>query len=141
MTDVALSRPDAPVPWPAPWLAAPWRAALWLTALAIGLAGCADAPAAPPVAEAASRQPKPAPPAGIVLAPQPGAPGSVALANDPSAPLDAPACGTAAREAVTVAQAVLPRQNASAGVCSSFACYDPATATYLGLDGYRHVCR
>jgi hypothetical protein len=101
-------------------------------------AGCADEtpPAAPaPVATAA-----PAAPAhgGIVLNPT----GSAApLSNDPSAPADTPLCGTAAREANGIGQAVLSHQYAQAGICSSFACYDPATATYIGADGYRHVCR
>ncbi|WP_419730409.1 hypothetical protein [Lichenicola sp.] len=83
---------------------------------------------------------------GIVLHPQTGEAvdnpaGAVALTNDPSAPADTPLCGVAARETNAIGQAVLSRQYASAGICSSFACYDPATATYIGSDGYRHVCR
>ena len=106
----------------------------------LALAGCADAPSAPPAtAPVAAVQPTPPRPAGIVLAPQPD--GAPALVNDPSAPADTPLCGVQAREADAVGQSLLPQQYAEAGICSSFACYDPATATYIGADGYRHVCR
>lgn len=123
--------------------AATARAAFWIAATGLAVAGCEDAPPAPPASPApvaeAPAQPAAAP-AGIVLTPQPGASG-VALTNDPSAPADTPLCGMAAREADAIAQGLLPRQYATAGICSGFACYDPATATYLGADGYRHVCR
>ena len=121
-------------------------------ALMLLVAGCADsavtAPVTPP--QAAASAPKPAtggPVAGgIVLHPQNGEvasdnAGGVALTNDPSAPADTPLCGVAAKETNAIGQTVLSRQYASAGICSSFACYDPATATYTGSDGYRHVCR
>ncbi len=107
-------------------------------AATLALAGCADTPppaAAPPVAVVAAAPPRAQ---GIVLSPQPQ--GAV-LANDPSAPADTPLCGVRAREANAVGQSLLPQQYAQAGICSSFACYDPATATYIGADGYRHVCR
>lgn len=113
-------------------------------AAALALAGCDDTTPAP---AAATSIPTAAAPAqapvtgGIVLNPQEGATGGVPLANDPSAPMNTPLCGTAAREADAIGQSLLSRQYATAGACSSFACYDPATATYLGADGYRHVCR
>ena len=118
-----------------------------LTVPVLVLAGCEDAPApAPVVAAAPASAPASAAPGGILLSPQPdgGAasqPAGMVLANDPSAPVDTPLCGAAARETDALGQALLPRQYAAAGVCQSFACYDPATATYIGLDGYRHVCR
>ena len=61
--------------------------------------------------------------------------------NDPPAAPDTPLCGRQARE-VNAIGAVLqgPRVSAS-GICARFACYDPLTATYIGADGYRHVCR
>ncbi|MBE7212662.1 MAG: BA14K family protein [Gluconacetobacter diazotrophicus] len=98
------------------------------------LSGCEDAtpPAATPV------------PAATAAAPTPNAtpvPAAITGVNDPSAPVDTPLCGTAARERSAIGQALLPRQYAEAGICRTFACYDPATATYLGADGYRHVCR
>lgn len=106
------------------------------------LAGCASVPppATVPVAAATSA---PAASDGIVLHPTAGTDGTapVMLVNDPSAPLDTPLCGMAAHEANAMSQALLGRQYATAGICSSFACYDAATATYLGADGYRHVCR
>ena len=117
------------------------RGVLLIAAGGLVLAGCEDVPAAPPLAPVAAAPARPAAgPAGIVLTPQPAGSG-VALTNDPSAPADTPLCGMAAREANGIGQTLLPRQYATAGICSSFACYDPATATYLGADGYRHVCR
>ncbi len=108
-----------------------------ILAATLALAGCADTPppAAAPVAVVAAAPPRAQ---GIVLSPQPQ--GAV-LANDPSAPADTPLCGAQAREADAIGQSLLPQQYAQAGICSSFACYDPATATYIGADGYRHVCR
>ncbi len=132
-------------------MAAGWRgrAAAMLMVPALGLAGCEDAPApaAVPVPAPAASAARPAAPGGIVLTPQPdggagpGPQGGVVLANDPSAPADTPLCGGGARERNAIGQSLLPRQYAEAGVCSGFACYDPATATYIGIDGYRHVCR
>ncbi len=106
----------------------------------LALAGCADTPPPPPAAAPVAAVPAPPPRSGgIVLSPQPE--GAPALANDPSAPADTPLCGIQAREANAVSQSLLAQQYAEAGICSSFACYDPATATYIGADGYRHVCR
>ncbi len=115
---------------------------------ATALSGCADTPAPVPVPAAAAAPAGPAPQraAAPVIAgsdqdpAQAGATLPVSL-NDPSAPVDTPLCGTAARENNGLGQSLLPRQYAEAGQCASFACYDPATATYLGADGYRHVCR
>lgn len=119
------------------------RASLRLACVAaLALAGCDDTPTAP-VTTTSAPTPAAAPAAatgGIVLNPQQGGTGAT-LVNDPSAPADAPVCGKAAREADAIGQSLLGRQYATAGACSSFACYDPATATYLGADGYRHVCR
>ena len=137
-------------------MATRWRARaaalLTIPALSLILAGCEDTPApvtAAPVtaASAAPARPEPAATGGIVLAPQPdaeaaagGRPGAM-LPNDPSAPIDTPLCGAAAREVDQIGETLLPQQYADAGICRSFACYDPATATYIGLDGYRHICR
>ncbi len=107
-------------------------------AAALALAGCADTPPPPAAAPVAAAAAAPAPTGGIVRSPQPQGP---VLANDPSAPADTPLCGVQAREADAIGQSLLPQQYAEAGICSSFACYDPATATYIGADGYRHVCR
>ena len=123
-----------------------WTGMGLVCAAALALAGCDDT--TPPPA-AVTSAPAAAAPAqaqaqvtgGIVLNPQEGAGGGLQLANDPSAPMNTPLCGTAAREADAIGQSLLSRQYATAGACSSFACYDPATATYLGADGYRHVCR
>lgn len=106
------------------------------------LAGCEDTPApAPTAAETPAKPVTPPAASGIVLTPQPEGGSGAALVNDPSAPADSPVCGPAAREAASIGQTLLSRQAATAGICSSFTCYDPATATYLGADGYRHVCR
>lgn len=111
----------------------------------MSLAGCADTPPttapAGPVAAVTSDAPDAT--GGIVLHPTTGGDGTapVMLVNDPSAPLDTPLCGMAAREANAIGQTLLSRQYATVGICSSYACYDPATATYIGADGYRHVCR
>ncbi|MCQ8241489.1 hypothetical protein [Rhizosaccharibacter radicis] len=107
-------------------------------AVALLLSGCEDTPATSPApaATAVAAAPRPAATAAGVAAS-----GTVPLANDPSAPADTPLCGTAAREANDMGRNILASQYAQAGICSSFACYDPATATYIGADGYRHVCR
>ena len=120
--------------------ASAWTA-LWIAAAGATLAGCDDTPppAPTPVAEVPAKPA--AAPAGIVLTPQPQGPGRVVLTNDPSAPANTPLCGASSREANGIGQTLLSRQYATAGICSSFACYDPATATYIGADGYRHVCR
>lgn len=112
-----------------------------LALLAVGgapmLAGCDETPAPAPAPVVAAA---PAPASGIVLHPQPAGPGGP-FGNDPSAPAGTPLCGMAARENDAIAQSLLSRQYAEAGICSSYACYDAATATYIGADGYRHVCR
>ena len=93
--------------------------------------------------------PKPARPFVVRIAPPPTASaaaiasddnGRPVLFNDPSAPPDTPLCGRQAREANADA-AALQDGMAASGVCAAFACYDPLTATYVGADGYRHVCR
>lgn len=66
---------------------------------------------------------------------------STALLNDPSAPSNTPLCGFAAQENNALSRQLMARQYAEAGQCSAYACYDAATATYIGADGYRHVCR
>ncbi len=124
-----------------------WCAAAIVTVSVLALAGCEDAPApAPAPSVAAAPALAPAASGGIVLSPQPDSgaaspPAEPVLANDPSAPTNTPLCGAAVRETDAIGQALLPRQYAAAGICQSFACYDPATATYIGRDGYRHVCR
>ena len=66
---------------------------------------------------------------------------SATLSNDPSASVDTPLCGRQARDANAIADTLLPSRLAASGACAGFACYDPLTATYIGADGFRHVCR
>jgi hypothetical protein len=61
--------------------------------------------------------------------------------NDPSAPLDTPLCGVAARERNAVSVAVVPAVASSGNACLQTACFDALTDTYIGADGYRHVCQ
>lgn len=61
--------------------------------------------------------------------------------NDPSAPLDTPLCGRAARETIAVGAAISPGVIPAAGACAETACFDPLTDTYIGADGWRHVCQ
>ncbi len=61
--------------------------------------------------------------------------------NDPSAAPDTPLCDRAARERVVAAEAVSPFVMASGSACLATACFDPLTSTYIGADGYRHVCQ
>ena len=61
--------------------------------------------------------------------------------NDPPAPPDTPLCGNQARETDAIGASLLAPRMAATGICASFTCYDPLTATYFGADGYRHVCR
>lgn len=120
-----------------------YRAAVTVTLatmLAGMLAACDETPAPAPAPVAAAAVAAAPAHTGIVLSPQPGGNGAV-MTNDPSAPADTPLCGMAARERSDIGKALLGRQYADAGICSSFACYDAATATYIGADGYRHVCR
>ena len=136
--------------------------ALALCCLALAplpLSGCDEPPGAAPTISAGAAPtmaaPPPSPPGavpsqtGIVAgtdqaqAQPSGSTGSTGpvLLNDPSAPSGTPLCGMAARESNALGQALLSRQYAQAGQCATYACYDAATATYIGADGYRHVCR
>ncbi len=91
--------------------------------------------------------PAPASPAtaNLPVAIVPAAPidenGKPILFNDPPAPPDTPLCGREARERNAIGSQIQGARVASSGICASFACYDPLTATYLGADGYTHVCR
>ncbi|TLU74270.1 hypothetical protein [Lichenicoccus roseus] len=129
--------------------------------LVVALAGCAAPPPAPlPVAAAPhvaapapasqpSQQSTPVPTLNPNTSPGPGIPPSASLDenghpilfNDPPASPDTPLCGREARERNAIGAQIQAARVASSGVCSSFACYDPLTATYIGADGYTHVCR
>ena len=61
--------------------------------------------------------------------------------NDPPAAPDTPLCGRQAQERNAIGAALQGQKVAASGICAGFACYDPLTATYIGADGYRHVCR
>jgi hypothetical protein len=103
----------------------------------LAFARCA-APA-PNVATPATPPPGPGP-----VTPEPAAVdehGKPILFNDPSAPPDTPLCGHEAREANAIGDALQGARVPASGLCAGFACYDPLTATYIGADGYRHVCR
>ncbi len=63
------------------------------------------------------------------------------LFNDPPASPDTPLCGREARERNAIGTQIQGERVASSGICATFACYDPLTATYIGADGYTHVCR
>jgi len=106
----------------------------------LSLAACADqpedAPAAKPVAKI---PPQDFAPGTQVEAPPPA--NEAQLTNDPSAPTDTPLCGSAAREANAIAAANYPQPAMSGNACVMSACYDAQTATYIGADGNRHVCR
>lgn len=114
-----------------------------------GVAGCAT-PDTAPVAAGRPPQASVAAPTGPVSAASPGAQQNTAsldsngkplLFNDPPAPPDTPLCGRQAREINGIGTTLQGSRVATSGICSSFACYDPLTATYIGADGYRHVCR
>lgn len=124
----------------------------------LALSGCDDTPVAAPLVAAVPSSAAPSPVAGAASSPAPRAAEATlantdqdqagsqessapVLLNDPSAPPGTPLCGTAARESNALSQALLSRQYAQSGQCASYACYDAATATYIGADGYRHVCR
>ncbi len=62
-------------------------------------------------------------------------------ADDPSAPLDTPLCGRVDREASAAGAAISPAMTTSGNACLGNACFDPSTDTYIGADGYRHVCQ
>jgi hypothetical protein len=114
----------------------------------LAMASCADQPPAPPPQASAPTRPAfkiqsfppepPAPPSPGTAAELP--PGSLRT-NDPSAPPDTPLCGTAAREANAAGAAISPAIVASGGACLANACFDPSTDTYIGADGFRHVCQ
>ncbi len=138
-------------------------ALLCLVLAPLALSGCDDTPVAAPAVAAMppSAAPSPASPpaagAGAVATQPPAVPAALAstdqdqagsqgtsapvLFNDPSAPPGTPLCGLAAQESDAISRTLLPRQYAQAGQCATYACYDAATATYIGADGYRHVCR
>lgn len=115
------------------------------------LASCAS-PEAPLPGTAAALAPPP-PPAPTRTAPsfspadeQSAGPGPVAAGetvavNDPSAPPDTPLCGRAAHERIAAAAAIAPDVADGAGACAATACFDPLTDTFIGADGYRHVCQ
>lgn len=67
--------------------------------------------------------------------------GKPILFNDPPASPDTLLCGLQAREANAIGASLPSARLASIAACASFTCYDPLTATYIGADSYRHVCR
>ena len=100
--------------------------------------------AAPTALPAAATEPT----AGPTVAPVAGAEsGSTAEgigmvpSNDPSAPLDTPLCGRAAREQNQAAATIASDVVSGGGACVQTACFDPLTDTFIGADGYRHVCQ
>ncbi|MCQ8276850.1 hypothetical protein NFI95_00095 [Acetobacteraceae bacterium KSS8] len=148
------------------WLTATRRIAPTVTsivtslALAGALSACADDVQPPPAAgtAATAAQPPSPPPARapVTATSGPATPGADTsgadtasadastagvLPNDPSAPTNTPLCGIAAQENNAMTRQLMPRQYAEAGQCTAYACYDVATATYIGADGFRHVCR
>lgn len=78
-------------------------------------------------------EPKTATPADAISEP--------VLFNDPPASPDTPLCGKQAQEINAIGAVLQASRVATSGICARFACYDPLTATYIGADGYRHVCR
>ena len=114
------------------------QAAMLMGAL-FGVAGCAGPPRTiEPVAAAA---PAPSRPLAVAPVASVGPDGKPVLFNDPPAAPDTPLCGRQALEANTIGAQLQGAAVAGSGICGSFACYDPLTATYIGADGYRHVCR
>ena len=110
--------------------------------LAAGLAvtRCAEPPTPAAVAPGQPRVlavPAQTPPPAVTL----DEAGKPVLFNDPPAPPGTPLCGSAAQQADAIGFALQGARVAATGICASFTCYDPLTATYLGADGYRHVCR
>ncbi|MBB3172329.1 hypothetical protein FHR90_000135 [Endobacter medicaginis] len=113
------------------------------------LAGCADdTPTAPQALTPTTTPPKAAfnwnDPNATPAVPPPAVqtgPHGEQLSDDPSAPANTPLCGTQAREINAIGSAIDPEAAGAAGVCATYACYDPLTATYIGADGARHVCR
>ena len=124
------------------------RQSRWVVALALVLCACADETATPTSAPAASASR----PAFKIQSFQPetsspetgadvNATAAPARLNDPSAAPDTPLCGRAAREAADAAAAISPSVTESGNACLASACFDPLTDTYIGADGYRHVCQ
>ena len=104
------------------------------------VSGCAEVPrhaVSPVPAHAVTATPSAPPVAPETL----DANGKPILFNDPPAPPDTPVCGRQAREADAIGASLLAPRLSATGICASFTCYDPLTATYIGADGYRHVCR
>ncbi len=66
---------------------------------------------------------------------------STARLNDPSAPSDSPLCGRALREADSMSAAISPPSLRSGSACLQAACFDPLTDSFLGADGFRHICQ
>ena len=113
------------------------------------LAACGGAPP-PQTVTASGRTPPPAfkiqsfapEMPGAETAPPPAGTGQPPQAqNDPSAPPDTPLCGVEAREAAQAAAAISPGVDADGGACLAAACFNALTDTYIGADGYRHVCQ
>ena len=123
------------------------RSALLLLA-SFGIVRCAEPPksvqpvpvVARPAVAAPGAQPA-APPAVAGMGAAPDADGKPVLFNDPPARPDTPLCGRQAQEANAIGASLQGPRVAASGICAGFACYDPLTATYIGADGYRHVCR
>lgn len=123
------------------------RSAALRTALlpaALALASCATEPAAP--AQSAGPPPPRYPIQSFApeqssspLGETPSSPTD--RTNDPSASADTPLCGREAREAVAAAVAISPAVMSGGGACTQTACFDPLTDTYIGADGYTHVCQ
>lgn len=107
------------------------RHGLLLVAL-LGVARCAE-----PLPAGAG----PLRPAAAAPAASPVADGKPVLFNDPPARPDTPLCGRQAQEVNAIGAVLQGPRVAASGICARFACYDPLTASYLGADGYRHVCR
>ncbi len=139
------------------WSKAGWSKAGWskagrvglLLSASLGVARCAEPPPVAPVPTIASKAaPAPAslppaspPAAASGVAAGPDADGKPVLFNDPPARPDTPLCGRQAQEANAIGAGLQGSRVAASGICAGFACYDPLTATYIGADGYRHVCR
>ncbi|BCK74601.1 MAG: hypothetical protein ABF968_14555 [Acetobacter sp.] len=103
-----------------------------------GLSGCANHPDATSAAHSGRIPPQTFPPGTVTETPPPE--GQV-LVNDPSAPVNTPLCGTSAREANAMGQAIYPQPLTNGGACTQNACFDPATQTYIASDNSRRVCR
>ena len=95
-------------------------------------------PGSPPVEPASPPDEATTAPAGTAGATDASA---ATATNDPSAPLDTPLCGRAARERNQAAAAIASDVMSGGGACVQTACFDPLTDTFIGADGYRHVCQ